>query len=237
LFEIKTRFAIGFGFSDQFSSALMAIDQRPGKVTDSSATGAARNCYFPMPFAKSARLTLTNETKQHSQHWVEINYRTYRQAPENQLYFHAQYCQGTPPPEGPYLILDAKGRGHLVGCVLSVKNNDGGWWGEGDEIVEIDGKRAILPDMPIPVHGDDGCAAHKEVHRLLTTLRMGAAHNAGQDQGGEWREYSYSLHSLSLPKFARGAAAEFGQRLQIRCIKWLGKQIAHANDFHFSLEI
>ena len=30
-----------------------------------------------------------------------------------------------------------------MGCVLSVKNNDGGWWGEGDEIVEIDGRRAI----------------------------------------------------------------------------------------------
>ncbi len=27
----------------------------------------------------------------------------------------------------------------MLGCVLSVKNNDGGWWGEGDEIVYIDG--------------------------------------------------------------------------------------------------
>jgi hypothetical protein len=74
---------------------------------------------------------------------VEINYRTYSKAPKNQLCFHAQYRQGTPPPEGPYLILDAKGRGHLIGCVLSVKNNDGGWWGEGDEIVYINGKHAI----------------------------------------------------------------------------------------------
>jgi hypothetical protein len=44
---------------------------------------------------------------------------------------------------GPYTILEATGRGHLLGCVLSVKNNDGGWWGEGDEIVYIDGRHAM----------------------------------------------------------------------------------------------
>jgi hypothetical protein len=136
-------FAVGFGLTERFSSALMCIDQRRGKLTDPAATGAARNCYIPMPFSRSARITLTNEGKQPSRHWVEINYRTYQKAPENQLFFHAQYRQGTPPPEGPYLILDAKGRGHLVGCVLSVKNNDGGWWGEGDEILYIDGKHAV----------------------------------------------------------------------------------------------
>jgi hypothetical protein len=136
-------FGVGFGLSERFSSALMCIDQRPGKLTDPAATGAARNCYIPMPFARSARITLTNEGKQSSRHWVEINYRSYASPLADQLYFHAQYRQGTPPPEGPYLILDAKGRGHLVGCVLSVKNNDGGWWGEGDEIVWIDGKHAM----------------------------------------------------------------------------------------------
>jgi hypothetical protein len=136
-------FGVGFGFTEKFSSALICIDHQPGKPTDSAAFGAARNCYIPMPFARAARLTLTNEGKQSSRHWFEVNYRTYQTAPAHQLYFHAQYRQGTPPPEGPYLILDAAGRGHLLGCVLSVKNNDGGWWGEGDEIVYIDGKHAM----------------------------------------------------------------------------------------------
>ena len=136
-------FGIGFGFTEQFSSALMTIDQRRGKLTDPAAFGAARNCTIPMPFERAARMTLTNEGSQPSRHWVEINYRTYEKAPAGQLPFHAQYRQATPPPEGPYLILDAKGRGHLIGCSLSVKNNDGGWWGEGDEIVEIDGRHAM----------------------------------------------------------------------------------------------
>jgi hypothetical protein len=136
-------FGIGFGFTAKLSSSLVCIDQQPGKLTDPAAMGAARNCYFPMPFRKSARLTITNEGKQRSQHWYEVNYRSYTSPPADQLYFHAQYRQGSPPPKGPYLILDAEGRGHLIGCVLSVKNNDGGWWGEGDEILFIDGKHTI----------------------------------------------------------------------------------------------
>ena len=136
-------FGVGFGFTEKMNSALMCIDQQPGKPTDPAAFGAARNCYFPMPFKRSARITITNEGKQPSQHWYEVNYRSYHKAPANQGYFHAQYRQATPPPEGPYTILEAQGRGALVGCVLSVKNNDGGWWGEGDEIVYIDGRHAI----------------------------------------------------------------------------------------------
>ncbi len=136
-------FAEGFGFTEKLNSALMCIDQRPGRLTDPAAFGAARNCYIPMPFARSARITITNEGKEPSRHWFEVNYRTYRKPPKHQAYFHAQYRQGTPPPTGPYLILDARGRGQLLGCALSVKNNDGGWWGEGDEIVRIDGKEAI----------------------------------------------------------------------------------------------
>jgi hypothetical protein len=136
-------FGVGFGFTEKFDSALLSIDQRRGRLTDPAASGAARNCYIPMPFARSARITVTNEGTKPSRHWVEINYRTYKTAPADQFYFHAQYRQATPPPEGPYLILDAKGRGHLLGCVLSVKNNEGGWWGEGDEILFIDGNHAI----------------------------------------------------------------------------------------------
>jgi hypothetical protein len=136
-------FGVGFGFTERYSSALMSIDHRPGDLTDSAAYGAARNCEIPMPFSRSARITLTNEGSQPSRHWFEVDYESYRKPQRGVGYFHAQYRQGTPPPEGPFLLLDAAGRGQLLGCSLSVKNNDGGWWGEGDEIVEIDGKPAM----------------------------------------------------------------------------------------------
>jgi hypothetical protein len=137
-------FGVGFGFTEKMASAMICIDDRRGKTnTDAAAMGAARNCYFPMPFARSARITITNEGTQGSRHWYEVNCKMFDRPLKNVGYFHAQYRQGTPPPQGPYLILDAKGRGHLIGCVLSIRNNDGGWWGEGDEIVEVDGKETI----------------------------------------------------------------------------------------------
>lgn len=136
-------FGVGFGFTAKYSSALMCIDHQPGSPTNSAVYGAARGCYIPMPFAHHARITLTNQGHQPSTHWFEVDYDSYRKLPKHLGYFHAQYRQGTPPPAGPYLILEAKGRGQLLGCVLSVKNNDGGWWGEGDEIVNIDGHPAM----------------------------------------------------------------------------------------------
>ena len=38
-----------------------------------------------------------------------------------------------------YLILSAEGRGHYIGCNLSVTNFQGTWWGEGDDMIWIDG--------------------------------------------------------------------------------------------------
>ena len=136
-------FGVGFGLTEKYSSALFAIDARRGELTNSAATGAARNCYIPMPFKKSARVTITNLGQKESRHWFEIDYESYRKPPKALGYFHAQYRQGAPPPAGPYTILEATGHGQLLGCVLSVRNNDGGWWGEGDEIVYIDGRHEM----------------------------------------------------------------------------------------------
>src|ERR1035441_4976622 len=39
-------FGVGFGFTERMSSALLCIDQRPGKLTDPAAFGAARSSYL-----------------------------------------------------------------------------------------------------------------------------------------------------------------------------------------------
>ena len=39
-----------------------------------------------------------------------------------------------------YVILDAEGKGHVVGLYLTCHNLAGGWWGEGDDMVFIDGE-------------------------------------------------------------------------------------------------
>ena len=42
--------------------------------------------------------------------------------------------------DGNYLVLDARGAGHLVGCVLSIDSRapDPVKWWEGDEMISID---------------------------------------------------------------------------------------------------
>ena len=47
-----------------------------------------------------------------------------------------------------YVILDAAGRGHYIGCNLSVTNFQGTWWGEGDDMIWVDGYK-----WPPDLHG------------------------------------------------------------------------------------
>ncbi len=39
-----------------------------------------------------------------------------------------------------YIILDAEGRGHLAGIFLNIDNSMGNWYGEGDDMIFIDGE-------------------------------------------------------------------------------------------------
>ena len=53
----------------------------------------ALNCFFPMPFAKHARITVTNEGKQPIDSlYFNIDYQEYSHPlPENTIYFHARW--------------------------------------------------------------------------------------------------------------------------------------------------
>jgi len=118
----------------------MYVNSFPIRVTSD---GRGRNCYWPMPFGKSARLTITNEGKQpvHAFYYY-IDWHKMKRLPRNEAYFHAQYRQEFPCIKGQdYLILDAEGKGHYVGCNLSVRQSEPGWWGEGDDRFFIDGEK------------------------------------------------------------------------------------------------
>lgn len=106
-------------------------------------TDRGMNCFWPMPFRKGARVTATNEgTHRIDAYYYYVDWRKYESMPENVGYFHAQYRQDFPAPEGKnYLILDTEGgRGHFAGVSMSIYTQSGGWWGEGDDIFTIDGE-------------------------------------------------------------------------------------------------
>ena len=106
-------------------------------------THGGLNCYWPMPFAGNARLTVTNEGAQHCLAlYYQIDYRKLDAPPSEGLHFHARYRQAFPCEKGtPYVILQTDGGpGHFVGCNLSVEQQDESWWGEGDVRVSVDGE-------------------------------------------------------------------------------------------------
>ncbi len=114
--------------------------------------GKSLNCYFAMPYRKSARFTVTNEGRQEvGAFYSNIDYLTLPKLPDDALYFHAQYRQSAPcvpvtgdaaqlNPDGRrnYVYMEARGRGHLMGVTLGVLQNSNGWWGEGDEMIFVD---------------------------------------------------------------------------------------------------
>ena len=114
----------------------------------------ALNCYFAMPFKKSARITVTNQgTQPVESFYSNIDYQLVPALPETALYFHAQYRQATPnqavkvasgQPEinldgaANYVFFETRGRGHMMGVTMGVLQNADGWFGEGDEMIFID---------------------------------------------------------------------------------------------------
>lgn len=127
-------FGLGHGKEYSFDSLAFSIVNNRGL-----------NCFFPMPFASSARITLENQSpKTIEALYYYIDYaRTRSEPPSGMLYFHAQYRQARPAlSKQNYVALEATGRGHYVGMFYYIRSNAPGWWGEGDDMIYIDGAKA-----------------------------------------------------------------------------------------------
>ena len=109
------------------------------------------NCYFAMPFKKSARITITNDAEGPiPAFYSNIDYKIMPDLPADAMYFHAQYRQSLPTTaqkmEGGlnltgkdnYVFLETRGKGHFMGVTLGVIAGSDGWWGEGDDMTFID---------------------------------------------------------------------------------------------------
>jgi len=101
------------------------------------------NCYWHMPFRKSVRVEIVNQSdKPVSLLYFNIDWIQRDRLPADTPYFYARYRQEYPVTPGrDYLILDTKGKGHYVGTVLSVRTRSPAWFGEGDEKIYIDGEK------------------------------------------------------------------------------------------------
>lgn len=129
--------------------------------------GKSLNCYFAMPYRKSARITVTNEGSQPiGAFYSNIDYKKVDNLPADALYFHSQYRQSAPCPattnewsnngdanrlknpdgKNNYVYTETRGQGHLMGVTLGVLQNQEFWMGEGDDMIFVDdeSKPAII---------------------------------------------------------------------------------------------
>lgn len=104
--------------------------------------GDSYNCFWRMPFRKSARIEIENQSeKPLSLLYYNIDWIKKDKLSKDTPYFYAQYRQEYPCQHGQdYVVLDTKGKGHYVGTVLAVRTRSPAWFGEGDEKIYIDGE-------------------------------------------------------------------------------------------------
>jgi hypothetical protein len=143
---------------------------------------ASMNCYLQMPFSNGARVEVELQSDKELALFFYIDYEELDEVADDVLRLHAQWRRENPTVsdvsiadlyaehgtsegvwgvlrdspnltgDGNYVILDAEGRGHFVGCNLSFDflNPIPGiyWFGEGDDMFFIDGEK-----WPPSLHG------------------------------------------------------------------------------------
>ncbi|MCX7009369.1 MAG: DUF2961 domain-containing protein, partial [Kiritimatiellaeota bacterium] len=124
-------FACGWGKYCQINSLAVCVNP-----------GSAFNCYWPMPFRTSARVTLENRDAKDMTVYYQINYAL-GSPPADAATFHAQFRRESPlKQKGTFTILDGvTGRGQYVGTYLAWEVHSPGWWGEGEVKFFLDGDK------------------------------------------------------------------------------------------------
>lgn len=164
-------FGLGHGIVNSYQSFLFSAST---KMNNQFNQGCALNCYAQMPFRERAVIELVNESAEEHRQFFYIDYETYEKLPEDTCYFHAEFRRENPfggwgheinankagsefsniankerlAWENNYVILETKGCGHYIGCNISVTNFKGDWWGEGDDMIWVDGYK-----WPPDLHG------------------------------------------------------------------------------------
>ncbi len=134
--EVYAPVGLFFGIGTLNTSKIKSI---PVGVTDSNYF----YCYFPMPYSKSAKIELENDSKDTLENInTLLRYEDFTGSFDNVGYFHAKYNKEFPTKSGKdYTFLNVEGRGHYVGTILEVPHANGSGYLEGDERFYVDDSR------------------------------------------------------------------------------------------------
>jgi hypothetical protein len=129
--------------------------------------GKAFNAWWPMPYGDGARITLENQGEMECEaFYFYVDYEEWNRHGEGLGRFHATWQRENPTDgiseegmdnrewlfhgenpsgEGNYVLMEAEGKGHYVGCNVNVHNlretEEFNWYGEGDDMIYIDGEK------------------------------------------------------------------------------------------------
>jgi hypothetical protein len=186
----------------------------------------ALNCYFPMPFHRSARITITNEGKEPiTAFYYNIDWQKHQSLPDNLFHFYAEYRQAQPNKgwtndwktngdpkvndaqnkDGStnYVMFEGEGPGHYVGVTQSILQNQGDWWGEGDDMMFIDDNKTPhivgtgSEDYYLGAwcYGNCGINPFGSNHPTFAFQRFGNPVNGGDNAGAKWTVYRFHTDS------------------------------------------
>jgi len=150
----------GQGWNESYEYSSLPLSASPVQ-------GRGLVCYFTMPFEKGARIEIENQAgRDISAFYYQIDYEEMEKLPASSGRFHAWYNKelteasetegenewGAFGKQAPnetgkdnYLIADLKGKGHFVGVNYYIQSPTPIWYGEGDDMIFIDG--AELPTL------------------------------------------------------------------------------------------
>jgi len=110
----------------------------------SSPEGRSFNCIVPMPFKKSAKIQVVNESDAGTHLFYEIDTTLGDKHGDDMLYFHSSWRRENPTTlrEDFTILPKISGRGRFLGCHLGLIQNPSMnhvWWGEGEYKIYLDG--------------------------------------------------------------------------------------------------
>ena len=165
----------------------MGHDTAPHTVSSQPVTVAPNrglNCYWPMPFRRHARVTLTNTGPRDANIVAYALLYHLHPVADDVAYFHAQWRRSVTRRDYPeHVLVDGvAGRGVFVGTYLAWSAFSSGWWGEGEVKFYLDG------DGELPTISSTG-----------TEDYFGGAWCFYRDRANDRREQEFSTPYLGMP--------------------------------------
>lgn len=104
---------------------------------------AGMNIWLPMPFTKSARFTLSNDTDKKMPLFYQIDYTLKDRHPKDVGRLHVLFRRENPTTlkQDFELLPRRAGKGRFIGSIIGIRALAGDWWGEGEIKVYKDGDR------------------------------------------------------------------------------------------------